>query len=79
MQTSISSLHKRRGTNFSANTKSINNHGNNPEPDKREITHSSDLPTFVNQGCYKTSEWYYVNARPSVIEKAGQFKSPVAL
>jgi site-specific recombinase XerD len=39
----------------------------------------AQIAAQLGHSSYKTSERYYVNARPSVVEKAGQFKSPVAL
>lgn len=39
----------------------------------------SQIAAQLGHSSYKTSEWYYINARPSVIEKAGQYKSPVSL
>jgi len=39
----------------------------------------TQIAAQLGHSSYKTSELYYVNARPSVIEKAGQYKSPVSL
>jgi len=39
----------------------------------------AQIAAQLGHSSYKTSERYYVNARPSIVEKAGQFKSPVSL
>ncbi|MCP4263632.1 MAG: hypothetical protein GY774_39915 [Planctomycetes bacterium] len=39
----------------------------------------TQIAAQLGHSSYKTSELYYVNARPSVVEKAGQYKSPVTL
>lgn len=39
----------------------------------------AQIAAQLGHSSYRTSERYYVNARPSIVEKAGQFKSPVIL
>lgn len=39
----------------------------------------TQIAAQLGHSSYRTSERYYINARPSVIKKAGQYKSPVSL